>query len=186
MINTTLLGKFIKERLKNEELRRLIRAWLDAEAAAVERLGVRRKREARGILQGGILSPLLANIYLDRFDKAALKREIKLVRYADDGVVCCRSQQEAQATLKVIEKLLGKLDLAINPRKTAIQHVDKGFEYLGERFFLTHKDDGREVVTLQPVKPGTDRPTIPLQRRLRAALPADQSRAHEDIWEHST
>src|SRR5215471_7033279 len=120
-------------------------------------------------LQGGILSPLFANIYLDRFDKAALQRGLKLVRYADDGVVCCRSQQEAQTTLKIIEKLLAKLDLAINPRKTAIQHVEKGFEYLGERFLLKHRGHGEEVVELRPVKSVTPRSTVPLQRRLHSA-----------------
>src|SRR5262252_1749727 len=120
---------------------------------------------------GGILSPLFANIYLDRFDKAALQRGLKLVRYADDGVVCCRSQQEAQATIKIIEKLLAKLDLAINPRKTAIQHVEKGFEYLGERFLLKHRGDGQEVVELRPVKSITPRSTVPPQRRLQAAPP---------------
>jgi len=185
MINTVLLFKFIKEHLKNEELRRLIRAWLEVEAAAVERPGLRRKRETRGILQGGILSPLLANIYLDRFDKAALQRGLKLVRYADDGVVCCRSQQEAQATIKIIEKLLAKLDLAINPRKTAIQHVEKGFEYLGERFLLKHRGDGQEVVELRPVKSITPRTTVPPQRRLQAAPPTGQTYEGEDVWEPS-
>ena len=155
------------------------------EAAAVERLGLQRKRETRGILQGGILSPLFANIYLDRFDKAALSRGLKLVRYADDGVVCCRSQQEAQATLKVIEKLLAKLDLAVNPRKTAIQHIAKGFEYLGERLSLKHRGDGEEVVVLRPAKPITPTTLVPPQRRLQAAQITDQTAGNEDVWERS-
>jgi RNA-directed DNA polymerase len=58
MINTKRLAKFINERLKNSEIRYLMQAWIDVEAAAVERLGMQRKRETRGILQGGILSPL--------------------------------------------------------------------------------------------------------------------------------
>ena len=84
-INTRRLFGFIKDRVGDREIRRLMRAWLDVEAAAIPRLGLRRKRQTVGILQGGILSPLFANVYLDRFDKAMLKRGAKLVRYADEG-----------------------------------------------------------------------------------------------------
>jgi group II intron reverse transcriptase/maturase len=186
MINTKRLFKFIKERLTNDELRRLMQAWLELEAATVERPGLRRQREARGILQGGILSPLFANIYLDRFDKAALKYGLKLVRYADDGLVCCRSQQEATATLKVIQKLLAKLDLVINLRKTVIQHVEKGFDYLGERFFIKYRGNGEEAVVVRPVKPASTQATIPPQRRLQPPPVAHQDSRDEDVWEHST
>jgi RNA-directed DNA polymerase len=95
-INTTRLFEFIKETLKERELRRLIGAWLDVETVVVERTGIRRSEAPRGILQGGILSPLFANIYLDRFDKLALRRGLKLVRYGDDIVVCCNSKGEAE------------------------------------------------------------------------------------------
>jgi RNA-directed DNA polymerase len=84
-INTALLFTFMKAQLKDPELRRLIAAWLAAETVTVERPGFWRRQEARGLLQGGILSPLFANIYLDRFDKMALKHGLKHVRYADDG-----------------------------------------------------------------------------------------------------
>jgi RNA-directed DNA polymerase len=72
-INTRLLFTFIKDTLKDAELRRIIWAWLEAETVAVERQGLLRKQAARGLLQGGILSPLFANVYLDRFDKMVLK-----------------------------------------------------------------------------------------------------------------
>ena len=65
-INTNRLCTFVNERLKNPELRRLVRAWLDMEAATVTRAGLRRQRQTVGILQGGTLSPLFANIYLNR------------------------------------------------------------------------------------------------------------------------
>jgi len=82
-INTALLFTCIKDTLKDAELRRIIWAWLEAETVAVERQGFLRKQAARGLLQGGILSPLFANVYLDRFDKMVLKQGLKLVRYAD-------------------------------------------------------------------------------------------------------
>lgn len=115
-INTDRLFKFIKETLKDAELRRILRAWLDAETVAVERSGLFKKDAPRGILQGGTLSPLWANIYLDRFDKMALKHGLKLVRFTDDIVICCRSQEDAEEALKLAEKLLAKLDLELNPR----------------------------------------------------------------------
>lgn len=185
MINTTRLYKYITQSLKNDELRRLIQAWIEMEAASAERPGRRRQREIRGILQGGILSPLFANIYLDRFDKAALKRGLKLVRYADDGLVCCRSQQDAQAALKVVQKLLAKLDLAINPRKTAVQHVEKGFDYLGERLFLKYSGPGKETVMVRPIKPRPTKVTLLPPGELQAAPVSQPEHGDDDRWQPS-
>lgn len=186
-INTALLFTFIKAHIKNTELCQLIRAYLEVEATAVTRHGVRRKRETRGILQGGIVSPLFANVLLDRFDKMALKRGFKLVRYADDCVVCCRSQHEAEATLKLVQKLLAKLDLEVNPRKTIIQHVEKGLHYLGELFFMKKNGAEAEVVTVHPARE-TQEPTPMLPvRRLQFMRPNhDTSRDQEEVWDPST
>jgi RNA-directed DNA polymerase len=114
-INTALLFTFIKDTLKDAELRRIIWAWLEAETVAVERQGFLRKQTARGLLQGGILPPLFANVYLDRFDKMVLKHGLKLVRYADDCLFCCRSQADAEAVLEYARQGLARLDLAVNP-----------------------------------------------------------------------
>jgi group II intron reverse transcriptase/maturase len=142
-IDTSRLFKFIKHQLTDGELRRLIRAWLEVETVVVTRTGVGRKEAPRGILQGGVLSPLFANVYLDRLDKHALGRGLKLVRYGDDIVVCCRSQAEAQKTLRCMQKLLARLDLDINPRKTTIVHAEKGFRFLGERLYLKTSPSGK-------------------------------------------
>lgn len=153
-INTTRLFEFIKETLKERELRRLIGAWLDVETVVVERTGIRRSEAPRGILQGGILSPLFANIYLDRFDKLALRRGLKLVRYGDDIVVCCNSKGEAEAMLRLVEKLLAKLDLEVNPRKTALFHAEKGFRFLGQQLFLKASERGEGTLTKGSRKAG--------------------------------
>lgn len=110
------------------------------------------------------------------------------MRYADDGVVCCRSQQEAQAALKILQKLLARLDLAINPRKTTVQHVEKGFDYLGGRFFIKHKGYGEEAVMVRPAKPVPVQVTLPPRKRLQPARAAQQDNGdeEEDVWEHST
>ena len=185
-INTRRLFSFIKDRVGDREIRRLMRAWLDMEAAAIPRLGLRRKRQTVGILQGGILSPLFANVYLDRFDKAMLKRGAKLVRYADDGVVCCRSKTDAEAALKIVRKLLGKLDLAVNPYKTAIQHVDKGFDYLGERFFLRHQPNGGSTLRTRPLKETHPPTALPQTAQPETVHTMTPSKEDEDTWELST
>src|SRR5262245_27005702 len=82
-----------------------------------------------GNFVGRELSPLFANVYLDRFDKMVLKHSLKLVRYADDCLFCCRSQADADAALEYARKCLARLDLAVNPRKTTIYHAEKGLHY---------------------------------------------------------
>jgi group II intron reverse transcriptase/maturase len=172
-IQTARLFKYIKTTIKDEELRRIIKAWLDIETVTVERAGFLHQATPRGLLQGGILSPLFANIYLDRFDKMARKHGLKLVRYADDCVICCRSQEDAEAALALVKKLLARLDLDINPRKTAIYHIEKGLHYLGEQLFLKKQGAQEHVVVLpQRRKTATSPPLL-------LAKPSSQRPAEE-------
>ena len=184
-INTSRLYQMIKSHVRDDEIQRLISAWLDVETATVIRSGWLRQPKKRGILQGGILSPLFANTYLDRFDKAALRQGLKLVRFADDGIICCRSQGEAEAALKMVCKLLAKLDLTVNPRKTAIQHVDKGFEYLGEKLFLRHRGDHSETLVMQPVKKTESNADAKPVRQLLPAPQDRQNQEEDEVWERS-
>jgi len=131
-INTHRLFTCIKATIADRPLRRLLRAWLTGETSIRTHTDGHGTEAARGILQGGVLSPLFGNIYLDRFDKLALKQGLTLVRYGDDIVVCCRSREEAHATLQHVETLLAILDLTVNPRKTAILDADQGIHFLGE------------------------------------------------------
>ena len=87
-----------------------------------------------GILQGSPLSPLLANIYLHPFDKAMTRAGIRLVRYADDLLLLCRSENRARYALEHAEKRLATLKLALNPKKTQIARFDTGIEFLGHIF----------------------------------------------------
>lgn len=89
--------------------------------------------------------------FLDQFDKQALQQGLKHVRYGDDLVICCRSKREAETTLKRVTKLLGKMGLEVNPRKTMIVHAEKGIHFLGERLFLkTTKRGKTRVVGSRP------------------------------------
>ena len=87
-----------------------------------------------GIIQGSPLSPLFANIYLHSFDKAMTRAGIRLVRYADDFLLFCRSEGRAQQALNHAEKRLSTLRLQLNPKKTRIAHFDNGVEFLGHVF----------------------------------------------------
>ena len=147
-INLKKLYSFIAEKVKDRELRRIIRSWLEVETASVGRDGLLRREKPRGLLQGGIISPLFANIYLDRFDKMAHKRGLKLVRYADDILILCRSERQARRNLKIAHKLLTKLDLELNPRKTQILHVEKGLRFLGETLLLKREANRERLVRI--------------------------------------
>lgn len=87
-----------------------------------------------GALQGGALSPLLANVYLHRFDLAMTAQDRNLVRYADDMVVCCRSEAEAQEAAQEAAQALADLRLRLNPDKTQVVSFQQGFSFLGHRF----------------------------------------------------
>ena len=87
-----------------------------------------------GIIQGSPLSPLLANLYLHTFDKAMTRAGIRMVRYADDFLLLCRSEGRAQQALNYAQKRLATLKLQLNPKKTEISNFDTGIEFLGYIF----------------------------------------------------
>ena len=87
-----------------------------------------------GVIQGSPLSPLLANIYLHSFDKAMTRAGIRLVRYADDLLLLCRSEGRARHTLHHAQKRLAILGLRFNPKKTQIARFDDGVKFLGHVF----------------------------------------------------
>ena len=96
----------VEERISDRNLLKLVRAML---RAGVMESGVV-KHSVTGTPQGGVMSPLLANVYLHRLDREwEAKGEGVLVRYADDLVVLCRSREEAEQALALLRDLLGEL-----------------------------------------------------------------------------
>ena len=87
-----------------------------------------------GVIQGSPLSPLLANIYLHPFDKAMNRAGIRMVRYADDLLLLCRSEGRARHALQHAQKQLATLKLELNPKKTHIADFNTGIEFLGHIF----------------------------------------------------
>lgn len=90
----------------------------------------------QGTPQGGVISPLLANIYLHPLDKVMTERGHRLTRYADDFVICCKTQRGAERVLKSVTKLLEKeMGLTVHPEKTKIVNSKKEtFTFLGHEF----------------------------------------------------
>ncbi|MBY5283048.1 CRISPR-associated endonuclease Cas1 (plasmid) [Aphanizomenon flos-aquae CCAP 1446/1C] len=88
----------------------------------------------KGVLQGGIISGALANLYLTIFDRKCLSNGINLVRYGDDFAVACSSWKEANRILDKIIAWLGELYLTLQPEKTQIFAPNEELKFLGYRF----------------------------------------------------
>lgn len=87
-----------------------------------------------GLATGSPLSPLLANLYLDRLDKTLIAAGAFLVRYADDFVILAKGGDEAERLLALAQDTLEQIGLALHPEKTLLQSVETGFRFLGMDF----------------------------------------------------
>jgi len=90
----------------------------------------------RGTPQGGVISPLLANLYLNPLDQQMEKAGWAMVRYADDFVILCRSEAEAQAALDAVRQWVSEAGLTLHPEKTRVVNASQpgGFDFLGYHF----------------------------------------------------
>jgi len=148
-VNHSILLTFIRAKVQDKKLINLIRKFLKA--------GLMRKQlfvqTKEGVPQGGILSPLLANIYLNEIDKyfenkyldkSSLERRnnrrngignVVYTRYADDFVLLTNgSIDQAQGLLEECRQEMDRLKLTLSKKKTIITHVNKGFQFLGFQF----------------------------------------------------
>ena len=90
-----------------------------------------------GTPQGGVLSPLLANIALNFLDWQLHDAGYRFVRYADDFVILCRSALQAQEARAQVERIVSDLGLTLSPEKTHVTKFCEGFAFLG--FWITHR-----------------------------------------------
>jgi group II intron reverse transcriptase/maturase len=111
-------------------VRRLFELWIAGEVYDGERISPLDK----GVPQGSVVSPMLANLFLDELDESLALFGQTVVRYADDLLVLCKSREEAEAAMELTDYLVAELELHLNREKTATTSFDQGFEFLGAVF----------------------------------------------------
>jgi group II intron reverse transcriptase/maturase len=128
----------VEERICDRRLLKLLRAMLRAgvlEAGAV-------RHSASGTPQGGVISPVLCNVYLHRLDREWQARASGLLlRYADDLLALCKTKREAENALVALTAILAEMGLELKPAKTRIVHLKEGGE--GVDFLGFHHRWGR-------------------------------------------
>lgn len=107
-----------------------INAWLSCDVV----FNGQRIERPTGIPQGSPLSPLLANFILDDFDNDLETHGFRLVRFADDFIILCKSKMEAELAAEVVKNSLAELGLSINQEKSHIVSLEQGFKFLGYLF----------------------------------------------------
>jgi len=127
------LMRRIEERISDGRVLGLIGLFLSQDIIQ----GMKRWTPTGGTPQGAVVSPLLANIYLHPLDRQMKQQGYRMVRYADDFVVLCRTAQRAQAALEEVKSWVEQNGLRLNADKTHVgdcRQAGQGFEFLGYRF----------------------------------------------------
>lgn len=191
-VNHRILIKLLKKRIADQDILELIVKFLKA--------GVMEKhlfaQTPEGVPQGGIISPLLANIYLNEFDKWAEAKwnshtpserslirksgrgHYQMVRYADDFVVVSSDTMAGvkQTKAEIKAYLETELKLTLSEEKTKITHVNEGFDFLGFHI-QRRKPEGRWVTHLRPTKANI--------QKIRAKIKQQTSRRYIQLSEVS-
>jgi RNA-directed DNA polymerase len=124
----------LRERIADERLLKLIESFLKAGVMD----GLEEWESEAGVPQGAVISPLLSNIYLNPLDQQMVVEGLEMVRYADDFVILCRSQAEAERALGQVAQWCTAECLTLHPDKTRIVDVrEQGFDFLGYHFQTT-------------------------------------------------
>jgi RNA-directed DNA polymerase len=160
----TELMKSVARRVSDGRLLHLLKMWLEAAVEETDERGrvrrtTRNRDEGRGTPQGGVASPLLANLYMRRFvvgwKRLGHERRLDahIVNYADDFVICCRPGRAAEA-MAAMRKMMAKLKLTVNERKTRQCSMPaEPFTFLGFTFGpRTSWRTGGVYVTPSPAK----------------------------------
>lgn len=150
----------IAERISDGQVLHIIKLWLKAPVIETDEDGTKRNIESgnKGTPQGGVISPLLANIYLHLLDRIWERNNLEkklgahIVRYADDVVILCRNGTEKP--MEMLRKILGKLELTLSETKTRVVDAHKdSFDFLGFTIqMMKSRRTGASFPHLQPSK----------------------------------
>lgn len=153
----------LRERIADERMLGLIETFLKAGIMD----GLKEWEPEAGAPQGAVLSPLLSNIYLNPLDHRMAAQGFEMVRYADDFVIVCRSQAEAEQALTLVRQWCEAEGLTVHPTKTGVVDIRvTGFDFLGYHFQTTR----RGLLTRWPRKRSLD--------KLKDAIRAKTRRTH--------
>jgi len=127
-----LLDK-VGQKISDSRIIELLRGWLTQDIMEE----CKEWKPPAGTPQGGVISPLLANIYLHDLDVAMARAGYKMLRYADDFVILTKAKEDAEEALKLVQAWVSENELTLHPEKTHIGNAaleGQGFEFLGYRF----------------------------------------------------
>lgn len=162
------LLKSVARRISDRRMLHLIRMWLKVPVEETDERGRKLltggKRATQGTPQGGVISPLLANLYIHRllraWTKFGLQRLLgsRIINYADDLVIVCRSAVGAQAAHAWLRRIIERLGLQLNEMKTCVRHArTEGFNFLGFTFGPVFGRAGKKYVGVTPSKKAVDK-----------------------------
>lgn len=121
----------VGEKVSDRRVLRLVKMFL--EQGVME--GLSEWTPEAGTPQGAVISPLLANIYLNPLDHVAAEAGFAMVRYADDFVILCKTREDAERALEMVRQWVGENGLTLHPAKTRLVDTrSEAFEFLGYRF----------------------------------------------------
>lgn len=182
------LMKCVSRRVCDRKVLSLIKQWLEIPVVEKVRHYTVRSRVAvkthRGIAQGNVISPLMANVYFRRFilawEKFGLDRrhQAQIVNYADDLVLCC-APENGQAALQSMRTLMSRLGLTVNEEKTTVRRLPhESFDFLGYTIGKQYNRWGKPFVGTRPskkaIKSLTQRIHDETARRMTWTTPEDR------------
>jgi RNA-directed DNA polymerase len=179
-VNHDILMKLVQRRINDPRVLRLLRGWLQA---GVMEDGVYEPPDGTGTPQGGVISPLMANVYLHSLDKMFEESDLTgtWVRYADDIVIAAHGG--GQHILKELRRMLARLRLELSEEKTRVVKAEDGFDFLGVHFKLcavtTPGKKLQQVCRLWP----SDRSLKRIREKVRAKIGRRYNKSLEEIIE---